>query len=102
MVTQDRWFMVESSDKIWSTGEGNGKLLQCSCLESRMNSMKGKKDKTMKGELSRLVDAKYTTGDQWRNYFRKNEEMEPKQKQHQVLDVTWMEAKSDAVKSNIA
>ena len=67
-----------------------------------MNSMKRQKDMTLKGELSRLVDAKYATGDQWRNYFRKNEEMEPKQKQHQVLDVTWMEAKSDAVKSNIA
>ena len=64
--------------------------------------MKRQQDRTMKGELSRLVDAKYATGDQWRNNFRKNEEMEQKQKQHQVLDVTWMEAKSDAVKSNIA
>ena len=87
---------------MWSTGEGNVKPLKHSCLENPINSMKKKKDKTMKGELSRLVDAKYATGDQWRNYFRKNEEMEPKQKQHQVLDVTWMEAKSDAVKSNIA
>ena len=59
-----------------------------------MNSMKGKKDKTMKGELSRLVDAKYATGDQWRNYFRKNEEMEPKQKQRPVVDVTGDGSKS--------
>jgi len=80
--------MVESSDKMWSTGEGNGKPLQYSCLENPMNSMKRQKDRTLKDELPRLVGAQYATGDQWRNNSRKNEEMEPKQKQHTVVDVT--------------
>ena len=80
--------MVESSDKMWSTGEGNGKPLQYSCLENPMNSMKRQKDRTLKDELLRLVGAQYTTGDQWRNKSRKNEEMEPKQKQHPVVYVT--------------
>ena len=80
--------MVESSDRMWSTGEGNGKPLQYSCLENPMNSMKRQKDKTLKDELPRLVCAQYATGDQWRNNSRKNEEMEPKQKQHPVVDGT--------------
>jgi len=80
--------MVESSDKMWSTGEGNGKPLQYSCLENLMNSMKRQKGRTLKGELPRLVGARYATGDGWRNNSRKNEEMEPKQKQHSVVDVT--------------
>ena len=80
--------MVESSDRTWSTGEGNGKPLQYSCLENPMNSMKRQKDRTLKDELSRSVDAQYATRDQWRNNSRKNEEMEPKQKQHPVVDVT--------------
>ena len=80
--------MVESSDKTWSTGEGNGKSLQYSCLENPMNSMKRQKDKTVKEELPRLVGAQYATGDQWRNNSKKNEEVEPKQKQHPVVDVT--------------
>ena len=80
--------MVESFDKTWSTGEGNGKPLQYSCLKNPMNSMKRQKDRTLKDELSRPVGAQYATGDQWRNNFRKNEEMEPKQKQHPVVDVT--------------
>ena len=79
--------MVESSDKTWSTGEGNGKPLQYSCLENPMNSMKRQKDRTLKDELPRVVGAQYATGDQWRNNSRKNEEMEPKQKQHPVVDV---------------
>ena len=79
---------MESSDKMWSTGEGNGKPLQYSCLENPMNSMKRQKDRTLKDELSRSVDAQNATGDQWRNNFRKNEEMEPKQKQHPVVDMT--------------
>ena len=87
-ATQDRWVMVESSDKMWSTGEGNGKPLQYSCLENPMNSMKGQKDKTLKHELPQLVGAQYATGDQWRNNSRKNEETEPKQKQCPVVDVT--------------
>ena len=80
--------MVESSDKMQSTGEGNGKPLQYSCLENPMNSMKRQKDRTLKDELSRLVAAQYATGDQWRNKSRKNEEMEPKQKQHPDVPVT--------------
>ena len=80
--------MVESSDKTWSTGEGNGKPLQYSCLENSMNSMERQKGVTLKDELPRSVVAQYATGDQWRNNSRKNEEMEPKQKQHPVVDVT--------------
>ena len=75
-TTQDRWVMVESSDKIWSTGEGNGKALQYSCLENTMNSMKRQKDITLKNELPRSVGAQYATGEEWRNNYRKNEEME--------------------------
>ena len=70
--------MVERSDKTWSTGEGNGKPLQYSCLENSMHSMKRQKDRTLKEELPRLVGAQYATGDQWRNNSRKNEEAEPK------------------------
>ena len=73
---------------MWSTGEGNGKPLQYSCLENPMNSMKRQKDRTLKDELPKSVDAQYATGDQWRNNFRKKEETEPKQKQHPVVDVT--------------
>ena len=71
-----------------STGEGNGEPLQYSCLENPMNSMKRQKDRTLKDGLPRLVDAQYATGDQWRNNSRKNEGMEPKQKQHPAVDVT--------------
>ena len=85
-VTQDGRVMVESSDKMWSTGEGNGKPLQYSCLESSMNSMKRQKDRTLKDELPRLVGAQYTTGDEWRDNSRKSEEMEPKQNNTQL----WM------------
>ena len=63
-ATQDRWVMVESSNKMWSTREGNGKPLQYSCLENSMNSMKKQKDRTLKDELPRLVGAQYATGDQ--------------------------------------
>ena len=80
--------MVERSDRMWSTGEGNGKPLQYSCLENCMNSMKRQKDKTLKDELPRSVDAQYATGDQWRNNSRKNEETEPKQKQYPVVNGT--------------
>jgi len=87
-ATQDRQVMVESSHQMWSTGEGNGKPLQYSCLENPMNSMKRQKDRTLKDELPRSEGAQYATGDQWRNNSRKNEEMEPKQKQHPAVDVT--------------
>ena len=80
--------MVERSDRMWSTGEGNGKTLQHSCLENPMSSMIRQKDRTLKGELSRSIGAQYATGDQWRNNSRKNEGIEPKQKQHPVVDVT--------------
>ena len=84
-ATQDGRIMVECSGKMWSTREENGKPLQYSCLENPMNSMKRQKDRTLKDELPRSVGA---TGDQWRNNSRKNEETEPKQKQHPVVDVT--------------
>ena len=80
--------MVESSEKMWSTGEGKGKPLQYSCLENPMNSMKRQKDRTLKDECPRSVGAQYATGEEWRNNSRKNEGMEPKQKQHPVVDVT--------------
>ena len=80
--------MVEKSDRMWSAGEGNGKPLQYSCPENPMNSMKRQKDRTLKDELSRSVGAQYATGDQRRNNPRKNEGMEPKQKQYPVVDVT--------------
>ena len=77
-----------SSDKTWSTGEGNGKPFQYSCLENPVNSTKRQKHTTLKEELPRSAGAQYATGDQCRNNCRKNEEMEPKQKQHPVVDVT--------------
>ena len=87
-ATQDGQVMVERSDRMWSTGDGNGKPLQYSCLENPMNSMKKQKDRTLKDEFPRLVGAQYATGDQWKNNSRKNEGMEPKQKQYPVVDVT--------------
>ena len=73
---------------MWSTGEGNGKPPQYSCLENPMNSMKRQNDRTLKDEYARSVGAQYPTGSQWRNNSRKNEGMEPKQKQYPVVDVT--------------
>ena len=80
--------MVESSSKMWFTGEGNGKPLQYSCLENPMNSMKRQNDRIPKEELPRSLGAQYATGDQWRNNSRKNEGMESKQKLYPVVDVT--------------
>ena len=80
--------MVERSDRMWPTGEGNGKPLQYSCLENPMNSMRRQNDKVLKEKHPRTVGAKYATGDQWRNDSRKNEGMEPKQKQYPVVDGT--------------
>ena len=76
------------SDRMWPTGEGNGKPLQYSCLENPMNSMKRQNDRILKDELPRSVGTQYATGDQWRSNSRENEGMEPKQKQYQVVDVT--------------
>ena len=88
MATQHGQVIVKSSDKTWSTGEGNGKPLQHSCLENPMNSMKRQKDMILKDELLRSVGAEYATGDQWRNNSIKNEVTEPKEKQHLVVNMT--------------
>ena len=85
---QDAQVMVERSDRMWSTGEGNGKPLQYSCLENPMNSMKRQNDRILKEVLPRSAGAQHATGDHWRNNSRKNEWMEPKQKQYPVVDVT--------------
>ena len=88
MATQDGWVMVQSLDKMWSTGEENGKPLKYSCLENPMNSMKRQKDRTLKDELPNLIGAQIATGDQWSNNSRTNEETESKQRQHSAVDVT--------------
>ena len=80
--------MGERSDRTWSTGEGNGKPFQYSCLENPMNSMKRQNDRILKEELPRSVGAQYATEDEWRNNSRKNQGMEPKQKQYPVVDVS--------------
>ena len=94
--------MVERSDRMWSTGEGNGKPLQYSCFENPMNSMERQKDRALKEELPRSVGAQHATGDQWRNNSRKNEGMEPKQKQHPVVDEIGDRSKVQCCKGNIA
>ena len=94
--------MVERSDRMWSTREGNGKPLQYSCLENPMNNMKRQNDRILREELPRSVDAHDATGDQWRTNSRKNEGMEPKQKQYPVVDVTSGRSKVRCCKSNIA
>ena len=87
-ATQGRQVMVESSEKLWSTGEGNGKPFPYSRLENPMNSMKRQKDKTLKDELPRSVGTQYYTRQKWRYNSRKNEETEPKREQYPVMDVT--------------
>ena len=87
---------------MWSTGEGNGKPLEYSCLENSMNSMKRQNDRTLKEELPRSVGAKYATGDQWRNNSRKNEGMKPKQKQYPAVDVTGDRSKVRCCKEHFA
>ena len=87
---------------MWSTGEGNGKSLQYSCLENPMNSTKRKNDRIQKEELPRLIGAQYAAGDQWRNNYRKNEGIEPKQKQYPAVDVTRDRSKVQCCKSKIA
>ena len=101
-ATQDRRVMVERHDRLWSTGEENGRPLQYSCLEKPVNSMKRQNDRIPKDELPRSLGAQYATGDQWRNNSRKNEGMEPKQKQYPAMAVTGDGSKVNAVKSNIA
>ena len=87
-ATHDGRVVVERSDSAWSTGEGNGKPLQYSCLENPMNSMKRQNDRLSTDKLPRSLGAQYATGDQWKNNSRKNEGMEPKQKQYPAVDVT--------------
>ena len=84
-ATQGGRVMVEKSDRMWSTGEGNGKPLQYSCLENPMNSMKRQNNRILNKELPRSVGAQYATGDQWRNNSRKNEGMKPNQKQYPAV-----------------
>ena len=79
-VHQRQAVMVESSDKTWSTERGSGKSLQYSCLENPMNSIKRQKAMTLKDEHPRLVGVQYTTGEEQRNSYRNNEEVEPKWK----------------------
>ena len=90
--------MVERSDRMWSAGEGNGRPLQYSYLKNHMDSMNRQKDRTLKDELPRSVGAQYATGDQWRKNSRKKEGMEPKQKQHPVVDVTGNRSKVQCYK----
>ena len=92
---------MEKSDRMWSTGEGNGKPFQYSCLENPMNSMKRQNDSILKEELPRSVGTQYATGDQWRNNSRKNEGMEPKQKQYPIVDVTHDRSKVQCYKEKI-
>src|SRR5574339_920135 len=87
-ATQHGRVTVERCDRMWSTGEGNGKPLQYSCLENPMYSIKRQNDRILKEELPRSVGAQYATGDHWRNNSRKNEGMEPKQKEYPAVDVT--------------
>ena len=93
ILAQDRRVIVESSDKTWSTGEGNGKPLQHSYFENLMNNMKRQKDMTLKDELPRSVGAQYATGEEWINSSRRNEEAEPKQKQLPAVDVSGGESR---------
>ena len=101
-ATQDGRVMVERSDRAWSTGEGNDKPLQYSCLENPMNSMKSHNDRILKEELPRSVGAQYAAGGQWRNNSRKNEGMAPKQKQYPVVYGTGDRSKVQCCESNIA
>ena len=86
--TQDRRVMVESSDKMWFTGEGNSEPLQHSCLENPMNIMKRQKDRTLKNEPPRSAGVQSAARKEQRNSSRKNEEARPKQKQHLLVGVS--------------
>ena len=97
-TTQDGRVTVESSDKTWSTGEGNSQRLQYSCLENLINSMKRQKGRTLKDELPKSVGAQYTTGEKQRNSSRRNEEAGPKRKQRPVVDVSGGESKVQCCK----
>ena len=101
-ATQDGRVMVERANRMWSTGEGNGKPLQYSCLENPMNSMKRQNDRIWKEELPRSVGAQYATGDQWRNNSRRMKGWSQSKNNTQLWMELVTEARSDAIKSNIA
>ena len=101
-ATQDGRVMVERSDRMWFTGEGNGKPLQYSCLENPMNSMKRQKDRTLKDELHRSAGAQYATGDQWRITPERMKGRSQSKNNAQLWMGLVIEARSDAIKSNIA
>ena len=100
---------MKSSDKMWSTGEGNGNPLQYSCLESPKGSMKRQKDMSLKDETTplppRSEGVQYATGEVWRaitNSSRKNEEVRPSRNGTQLWMCLVVKVKSDAAKNNIA
>ena len=91
---------MERSDRTWSTGEGNGKPPQYSCLENPMNNLKRQNDRILKEELPRSVVAQHATGDHWKNNSRKNEGMEPKQNQYPAVDMTGDRSKVQCCKEH--
>ena len=97
-ATEDRRVLVESADKMWSTGEGNGKPLQYSCLENPINSMKRQKDMTLKDELHRSVGTQHASGEDRRKSSKKSKEAEPKLKQCPVVDMSGGESKVQCCK----
>ena len=99
-ATQDGWVTVESSDKMWSTGEGNGKPLQYSCLENPMNSMKRQKDRTLKDELPRSVSADMLLEMSGEITPERMKGWSQSKNNTQLWMGLVMEARSDAVKSN--
>ena len=101
-VTKDRWAMVASPDKTWSTGEGNGKPLQHICLENPMNSMKRQKYVTLKDEAPRSVGLQNTPGEEQINSSRRNERLSESRNNIQLWMCLVMKVKSDAIKNNIA
>ena len=101
-ATQNIWVMVEGSDKMWSTGEVNGKPLQYSCLENPMNSMKSLNDRIPKEELPRSLGAQYATGDQWEITSERMKGWSQSKNNTQLWIGLVTEERFDAVESNIA
>ena len=101
-ATQDEWVMMERSDRMWSTGEGNGKPLQYSCLENPIYSMKRQKDRTLKDELPGSLGAQYATGDQWKITPERMKGKSQSKNNTQLWMGLVIEARFDGVKSNIA
>ena len=101
-ATQDGWVTVERSERMWSTGEGNGKPPQYFCLENPMNSMRRQNDRILKEELPRSVGARYATGDPWRKTPERRKGWSQSKNNTQFWMGLVIEARSDAVKSSIA